>query len=1694
MYLEKRLKAPLLKLKKLNNKRSKQLLSLLAAAVVFVTTYALILPAITLDLDTVGETLGIVIEQLITINEPQSSDDYIAAMEAALTGDDGTDIDAVPAEAGIAHATVAAETAAGEDTEADARLGGAAADPHTAAELQSAAAAQQTALPAQSVAGGTGVMALSPSALRAGDGDDEETDEYGLPYPTGSKTLEPNDDGTYTLTLSVKGSSNSTVKPPGPKANILFVMDRSSSMITNTVSDEERTWYYGKWNTSDYTYRGDINPDTGYTYYGQLTEDGPLIELTVSNTWSSWYNYNLTYWNGSYYQNYPTDYPVYVRSKTTRMVAEQEALDEVITNLLSNNATDSQDNVEVAVISFGDQRFDYKSWSNETEHSGWVQGTDNSELMTVINSNRFTSGTNWEEALEYANQIISAKKAADGSTEEYYVVFLTDGEPTAVHGESGSAHHTGSGANGNIYAYNAAKDDAQNLVNAGYHFYNIFTFRTDEDETYSIYLTNYAYGNGDYNGDQTTTAVQEYYSDAQTIDQLNDAFSNIFQTVVDTIGHGNVSITDTLTTDAMTTTVVQGKSNGYVYSVTDPSGTELYSVTATGDIADPTVTFTVPGSATKTYTATATDLGNGKTLYSVITDEGDEYRMALADVNETTGKLEWDLSPVGILMDKCTYSVSFVVWPDQGAYDYVAGLNNNLPGYEWDDDAAVLDEERGYWTGGVAEHESIVKYYPDGPYAVLTNKDQQIHYSVLEMTTVNGVPAGEPTVHGPYQDDLELPDPMKLTAASSRMEKQWNVERDPGILAQLLYNQDGTSKELTIQYDILRDDNTLYKTINLGWDADQHKYLWDANSVRTVNYNGHDVEVGTLWGIDFSIATGLMLSGARMDELGMDRNAYPSGTWKGTTYYILEPGHDYTIVEHVDLGYEFDCISPVYHPMLVDGDIQSVNFTGYTEGMTVTEPGDDIEITAMTNAVGGLDSLKVENTLRGYINLEKLVMDKDGKTPLPEDDDRASTRFTYTISLHNSTDPGPFVGESIPWYGVNGLFYHDDDFNYYQAEEAADEPSPYFTLKTASGAVYTAHTTDFSDFDEDIPGPTQITYNDGTRDIVIDLYGNQMDCADANNVSATMEIQQGDVLNLANIPVETTYTITEANEPGFDFVSVRKEIRNGSDVETGATTYGMSVTGEIIPDRDNHITYTNKIHTFDLKVNKVDGNGSPLTGATFTLTKAPTGDETEPTVLIQPGAEDTDTGKYVFYDLPDGDYTLHEDPPAGYTGVGDVTFSVANGLLSGDITLPSGVAWDGDTLTLTVTNTENNNPGEITVRKQWQDYYGNLTAPGADDVNLTLKRTVDTPQTKTLHVVVRVNSNNGYNTVVDQYWSITHDSANVSWYDNSQYSWDSRRISIETSTGLTCESQTPDGGSSTRAIFLLSDLASAAGDPTVTFSYTNANESWIAGQINSFSIVGSGNEVHFSGDPVEDSWSQPITLDADNNWAETITGLPTQDASGNAYHYFIEETAVPGYDVTYSTNNDTGVQSGVLTAYNRRNTVDLTIVKADQKDSSHLLPGASFSLLQIDPEATGDIADRALAGGLTANGVTGEAGTLTFTDLTPGIYEITETDPPPGFMIYGDMVFYVRITEAGAELLQKDEATAAKYWDARTSISLVTFDNTTVTVYNEHGIVLPQSGGIGTLPYRLGGGALIALAVVMYLSGNRRKGERRSSG
>ena len=1056
--------------------------------------------------------------------------------------------------------------------------------------------------------------------------------ETELGEPKASKTLEPNkddsgiNDGTYTLSLNVTGQSIELESLT--KANVLFIMDRSSSMTNNVYEKHE-------------------GPPAWETYYGQDSL-GNFITLATYNG-KYYYQYSYNEYTGT----------VYTKTSTTRLAAEQEAMKVLMGSLLEQNE-EHPGTVMMSVISFADTRGDKENqtdstWDTSVTETAW---TDNEEtLEAAVNSPKYHSGTNWEEALLYAQEKIDAIPA-DRKDEKTYVVFLTDGEPTAIHGETGGAHHYDN-ANGepvyngdaygyhydgvdyNLggfdYAYNPARDDARDIVEAGYDFYTVMTFNPlISANKYLKRLTNYAY---DYDGDGVggdsidedddvdtgSVYLTDKYFNASTPSELESAFEKIFKKIYTNIAHGQVKLTDGLTAGAMTTTFVSGSPTGVKYLVTkkddNDEEVELYSVTARDNPNDPNspiVTFHINGedySTTDTGDRQVQKITNPEGAYDAgtyytITVGETEYKMALANIDSshadqsTSGLLTWDLSPIGTLWGDCTYTAEFIVWPNQAAYDYVAALNNKDSGYnvdgsegvEWDeskeDDAHLVEDSEGhhYWFGGVPQYPSIVKY-KDGPnagmFAVLTNTSQNLDYSIV---TKEG--DKEPVVVPQPQIPLDTPNPMPLTKTQAKIEKIWNVENGKKELYDLLYGdideETGKIKPFEIQFDIDQGGNP-YTTISLPgseWIDAQQDYDWENDkyykSAYMTSYGDGDAQrsFSTHWIKDFSISTGLMLSREEMLAIGLDPDLYTDNLVSdknGSDYYLLEDGHDYTIKEkeNYELGYEFDFSEPSYHPVLVDGVLMDVSFEVVDGETTITK------MEAIPVDGNGVSSLTAENTMRGYIHLNKVVVDKDGNQI---DDD---TEFEYSITLNNQN--GLFTGTHIPWYAINGCFYRTEEGgerHYYQVDKVSGTT---WSLKTEDGKTY-----EFTDpsFDKDNADAQTITYHDTEAgdDIQLTLLGNQMDASGTTIATKTLSIKQGQTLSIGNVPEGTQYTIVETPKLGYSLVDIDNpdaENAQYEDYEIDIDRDAGKITGIIIPDHDNGTTYTNRRVEADLVLYKV---------------------------------------------------------------------------------------------------------------------------------------------------------------------------------------------------------------------------------------------------------------------------------------------------------------------------------------------------------------------------------------------------------------------------------------------------------------------------------------------------------------------------
>ena len=1113
-------------------------------------------------------------------------------------------------------------------------------------------------------------VVLDPVPGQASSGGTAWTDPGDIEDPSFEKTMESNEDGTYTLSLKVDAHASSAGDTN--RANVLFVVDTSSSMRKYTTNNQH-----------------------------------------------------------------------------SRITDTHAAVLDLGQRLLSYN-TAHPGSVEVAMLTFDgsvDTRLD---WTTET---GDFENAVNEYLRYYY----LHTGTDWEDAMKEALK----KLQEDTDSDPTFVIFFTDGEPSQYtnfsgKGENtntdapdpvthGTVHESVSGGYPDFYSFflsrEASKDEMRAIVNEGARLYGIYAYNTTNE-----YYTSYN-GNEDgaemlhnaikygYNTDESLR--DSLFYEAKNTTDLQGAFDAIFNLITESVGFSNVVVKDGIAAGVTSSTVVDGDVSGFTYIIRDRAGALAYKVTVAPNgvtdgtlngrpVADGTPIFTfadgttaagitkpVPTTRIKTDAngvpvtdnsgKIQTEIVNVDVYYYKDVDEK-EYIMPISTTGEN---IKWDLSPLGILQDGYSYEVNFVVWPNQDAYDLVADLNNGkaqeLGIVENWESRPILTDSNGkeYRKGGIVGHAYIARYEESGIYSAMSNTEQTMDFYKIDKKIVNGREVTEYT--GPYSDPIDPPDPMPLTASLSQIEKNWNVERDPGILARLLY---GGEEQYKITFDILQGTSqTPYTSVTLGWDENANDgaggYVWDPESeIENVDYEGGKYTIGTRWVKDFSIATGLMLSEHEMEVLGLNKSRYTPAVYNEDTYYILEEGHDYTISEP-GLSYEFDFISPVYHPMLVDGVLMSVNII---EENGIKKISKMAEISTDEN---GVSALRIDNTLRGYIHLNKIVVDEDGEM-IPSDD----TKFEYIVEL---TNPDPvFKDDHIPWYGINGLFYHDENFNYYQADrimENGQQVSGVLRLVTEDceeGESFTATCSGM--FNPDITGPTAVTYTDKAGQVkTIQLYGSQMQESDGDHAngfkkaSATLKINQGEILNIANVPAGTTYRIVESTRRGYELVGIECNVED-------VTIDGSAIEGKIVPDSDNNITYTNKCVSTDISLQKLDEKGRGLEGAVFQLmavsaeghAESPAEDigGTGPVTRVINGKSKTfesafeTTGEVQMLEgLSDGTYRLYEViVPDGYiTTVRYIQFEIENRVMK-NVTTNS-----GDTGIFVFTEAEGDDPSLLEI-------------------------------------------------------------------------------------------------------------------------------------------------------------------------------------------------------------------------------------------------------------------------------------------------------------------------------------------------------------------------------------------------------------
>ena len=325
----------------------------------------------------------------------------------------------------------------------------------------------------------------------------------------------------------------------------------------------------------------------------------------------------------------------------TRLEASRRA-----THTLINTLKPGTNDIDLALITFaGDANTRTFNGSNWTKNGADI--TNVVDSITNVNANMATS---WHEALENAYNLTPPD---DDPT---YVIFITDGCPS-VNGlySSGHSHGPQGTSNTSDLCYSAAL--AYSKMIAGPKGQSYSTRVTSGNHSWTINGTGkgeYLYGI--YTGTDTNNMLGQLVTasngsrviTATNVDDINNAFKDIAQTIVNHMGASGVTTTDGVTELSSISADVHGTAGAFEYyrkGGKNEDGTEKYDHNANGGL-------------------------------------GVKWTDAPGAIYNDDGSVTWDLSSVGTAEAEVTYVVRFTVWPSQDAYDILANLNNEVVDYD----------------------------------------------------------------------------------------------------------------------------------------------------------------------------------------------------------------------------------------------------------------------------------------------------------------------------------------------------------------------------------------------------------------------------------------------------------------------------------------------------------------------------------------------------------------------------------------------------------------------------------------------------------------------------------------------------------------------------------------------------------------------------------------------------------------------------------------------------------------------------------------------------------------------------------------------------------------------------------------------------------------------------------------------------
>lgn len=381
-----------------------------------------------------------------------------------------------------------------------------------------------------------------------------------------SKTVTPNEDGTYTVTLDAYATGDLQITDTHVPTDIVLVLDQSGSMAEPfdydyKVSYEHYTGHYLDSSNRPLYYLdgGQYYPvnvevtklegwgERRFTYTYQ--KDGQTIQIAQKDCWAWGWGFNFIVgvnWIDS-------DWNLYYQKTDSVAIEKMEALKNSVTEFVKQVRTDATEysvDHRIAIVGFASK----SGYGNNTEvltvegeNSVWEQPSgatgdpkmigvsygdanaatyhdamvaNNSVLIDRAIKALATNGaTRADLGMEMANKILEQNKPAAGEKRNQVVIMFTDGEPT----------------NGNSFepsVANGAIENAKTIKQNGAKVYTIGIFdgaNADGNDSSNKYMTyvssNYPNASGMNSAGQGSN--QGYYLTAKNAGELTEIFEKI---------------------------------------------------------------------------------------------------------------------------------------------------------------------------------------------------------------------------------------------------------------------------------------------------------------------------------------------------------------------------------------------------------------------------------------------------------------------------------------------------------------------------------------------------------------------------------------------------------------------------------------------------------------------------------------------------------------------------------------------------------------------------------------------------------------------------------------------------------------------------------------------------------------------------------------------------------------------------------------------------------------------------------------------------------------------------------------------------------------------------------------------------------------------------------------------------------------